>query len=314
MSNTLTITDIYDKKIDNYIYGFMLEYASNMETFSERYGLYIEGICSKDELFDTYLESGSNFINKIITTIEEFIDKMTNSIKNIFKKKKFSEIENVYKDSKFKTGSTECEINPDVLVNADKGLRDGILKNIRGVNEDNIDERTSSLAKLTKKYEEQKSKGFLKKAVAVSVSSLFAAFLYFKHVNSDSYKYHKFMKSELKKIKDGTHDIDDPLKQKRYIEYLNTVYRNIKCTESGQIPIISKIISSLEKNIHNTIDMMKGYKDFTKTVSKTVIHDEDRKKMHELNKKAAEESGKLHAELVNKYTKVIRSKDPRYNF
>ena len=308
-SKPLTIYEAFDLKMDKYYDEFCNSYLSNMEIFSERRDYYLQGICERTEMFDTYFEAGtSNPLMKMLETIQKFIDTMAEKTLSLFKKndvdKSLSELKAMKIDKNYRV---ETDTDYQYIIANDEKLRKRLEASMKVKNGSDIKSKADELEKVTEEYAAmKKAQAFKKTKIVITVAALLSAILYFKNRSSDYKTYNSFVKSEMKKMKNGTHEIVDPVKQREYAEHIRNVASAIKESESIKIPLIGGLIVSLKRTIRMKKEELVSIGKITKKMGKKIIFDEGRKAKHDAEKAQEKEDRKIHKAEVQKRLKVLQ--------
>lgn len=305
----LTIYEAFDLRMDMYYDEFCESYESYLDIFSERRDLYLQSICERSEMFDTFFESNTlNPISKMLQTIQKFVETMVEKVSSIFKKNDVDQSLSELK--KMKIGKdAQIESNYDYLsiIATDKKLRKRLEKALKmsGVDASNLN--NAELKAIMEEYELMKKEKTLKKTkIFISVATLVGAILYFKNRSSDYKTYNAFVKSEMKKMNNGTHEITDPVKQKEYAEHIRNVAKTIKESESIKIPFITDLLASLKRTIRMKKEEIVAIGKMTGRLTKKVIFDEDRKARKLEQKERGKQAQEFHKSEVEKRIKVLQ--------
>lgn len=305
----LTIYEAFDLRMDMYYDEFCESYESYLDIFSERRDLYLQNICERSEMFDTFFESNTlNPISKMLQTIQKFVETMAEKVSSIFKKNDVDQSLSDLKKMKL-SKDAQIESNYDYLsiIATDKKLRKRLEKALKmsGVDASNLN--NAELKAIMEEYESMRKEKTLKKTkIFISVATLVGAILYFKNRSSDYKTYNAFVKSEMKKMNNGTHEITDPVKQKEYAEHIRNVAKTIKESESIKIPFITDLLTSLKRTIRMKKEEVVAIGKMTGRLTKKVVFDEDRKARKLERKERGKQAQEFHKSEVEKRLKVLQ--------
>lgn len=295
-------------EIDSMCDDVKFNYSLKCDAFLSRYSLYSEGVCSIDDVLSVFTESNNEgFMEKIITSIKEFLKSISEKIQGLFLKFKTKEsIDSLKKNSK---PDDTINFNADhtAFIKNNKKIMSEFNKCVRSTNPDNAEQSIKKMDDLIAKEKmnfKKLSKPATAVAAALGIVSAVKCYDYYQ-------KLKEYDKNNITQVFD-TIVLDkngDPIKLGAWNEFIRRVNvfihtnaRSVTWAIGNFISSIGKAASNLKNKVVGSIKESTTYKG-TKEVYDTVTS--AAKTVSDVTKdsKFAKNVKKYASDTVSQYTK-----------